>query len=116
MGIQSNETRDIYSIQKESEKYLKDYALNDFLYKYYMVKNCFDLNETKLKYNYMISKYFSDDSCSIVDYVNKKLSGELDEEYRRRKRLQKIQRIEFEWECNDMYDDASCCDWKAIEW
>lgn len=116
MGIQSVEKRDIYTIQNDSTKYLKDYALNEYLNKYFLVNNCFDLNETKLKYNLVVSKYLSDDSCSIVDYVNKKLSGELDLEYRRRKLLQKIDRVVFEWECDDMYEDASCCDWKSIEW
>lgn len=116
MGIQSSKNRNIYTIQEDSIKYLKEYAHNDYLLKYYMINNCFDLNETKLKYNLVILKHLSDDGCSIVDYVNKKLSGELDEEYRRRKKLQKLQRIEFEWECDDMYEDTSCCNWKSIEW
>lgn len=116
MGVQSREVRDLYSIRKESTDYLKKYAHEDYLKKYYLVNNCFDLDESELKYNFIISKYFDHDSCTIVDYVNKKMSGELDVHYQRRKALQKIERIEFEWECNDMYDDASCCEWKAIEW
>ena len=116
MGVQSYEIRDLYSIRKDSVEYLKKYAHNDFLKKYFLVGDCKDLSEKELKYNYIVAKYFADDSCSIVDYVNKKLTGELDIEYSRRKALQKIERKKFEWECNDMYDDANCCEWKAIEW
>jgi len=116
MGTQSREIQDLYIIRKDSKEYLKKHAHNDFLKKYYLIDNCFKGDESDLKYNFLIAKYFADDSCSIVDYVNKKLSGELDLEYSRRKSLQKIERIEFEWECNDMYDDANCCEWKAIEW
>lgn len=116
MGIQSNDIRNIYTIYEDSVKYLQKSADSDYFMKYFMVDNCFKKDEKYLKYHYMISKYFADDSCSIVDYVNKKLSGELDNEYRKRKLLQKIDRVEFTWECNDMYEDASCCDWKAIQW
>lgn len=116
MGIQSNSIRDLPVILKESEKYLIQSAESEYFYKYFLTKNCFETEEKRLKYHYMVLKHLSDDSCSIVDYVNKKLSGELDAEYRRRKIMQKIDRVEFTWECSDMYDDTDCCEWKSIEW
>lgn len=116
MGVQSNEVNSFYTKREDSLKYLKGHANSEYLSTYYLLEDCFKKDEDKLKHSYLMSKYFSDDSCSIVDYVNRKLSGELDAEYRRRKSLYKIERFEFSWECNDMYDDTSCCEWKAIEW
>lgn len=116
MGVQSLYIKDIHSITRDSNNYLKKHALEEYLNKYYLIGNCSKTSEEDLRYNYIISEYLNIDDCTIVDYVNKKVSGELDQHYRRRKLLQKIDSIEFEWECNDMYEDTSCCDWKAIEW
>lgn len=116
MGIQSNDIRNLTTILKDSEKYLKQTAESEYFFKYFLVDNCFKADEKYLKYHYMILKYLSDDSCTIVDYVNKKLSGELETEYRKRKALQRLETVTFTWECDDMYDNTDCCEWKAIQW
>lgn len=118
MGIQSLNIRNIDSICKDSEEYLKGKAEEDFMEKYFLKDSCSKDGEGYLMYHYMILNSLGEKGCTIVDYINKKLSGELDFEYRKRRVLQNLQRIEFTWECNDLYDskDADCCEWKSIEW
>lgn len=118
MGVQTNDIRDIYTILKDNSKVLQKAAETDYIEKYFAVKNCKGYEDREVKHSYLINKYFSDTSVTIVDYINKKLSGELEYEYTKRKKLQKLDTIEFQWECNDLYNDrdASCCNWKAIEW
>lgn len=117
MGIQINQTKDVLTLVSDSNKILQKEAKKDYLFKYFQISECCNEGED-IKHHYLINKYFSDPSCSVSDYINKKLSGELEYEYRKRKALQKLDTIEFKWECDDMYDDknANCCDWKAIEW
>lgn len=118
MGIQSLEIRNIDSICRDSEQYLKRLAEDDFMKKYFLKESCSEKGNDYLKYHMMILNSFGNKGCTIVDYINRKISGELEFEYRKRKVLQNLKRVEFTWECNDLYDskDADCCEWKSIEW
>lgn len=118
MGAQSIYVKNIESIIHESTKYLQDFAEEDFMEKYFLRKKCQSKTEKGKKYHYLILSTLDPKECDIVDYINKKISGELENEYRKRKALQNLNRVEFEWECEDMYDskDTECCEWKSIEW
>lgn len=116
MGIQSSEIKSIFSLKEDSNNYLKKMAEKEYFQKHFLFDNCFKGDERNTKYNYIINKYFEDEDCTVVAYLDKKLSGELDNEYRKRKILQKLDRLEFSWECYDIYENKDCNDWKAIKW
>lgn len=119
MGVQSIEREAFKDLICNSENTLKEIADKEYLEKYYEVKKCCpEYSDRELKYHFIVLKYIDSKDTSVVDYINKKLSGELEPEYKRRKLLQNLERLEFNWTCDDNYDDddANCCDWRSIEW
>lgn len=115
MGAQSIEIRDYEWQLEESLKSLTKNVEGLFYEKYFLYKcgDCTNGDNDYLKY-----KYLNIDNCNIVDYLNKKISGELDHEYRRKKILGKLNRVEFEWECEEAVENdyTKSCSWQEIEW
>lgn len=106
------------SMIDKSVEYLKGSAEKEYVKKYYDVEICCpELSERERKHSLLVLKYIDPSKNNIVDYINKKLSGELDHQYKKRIKQKNLRIIETKWEC-DMYNDqeANCCDWKAIEW
>ena len=76
MGIQANCINTVDSMICNSIDYLKGAAEKQYVKKYFEVDLCCpDVSKRELMYNYMIQEYISGGGDSIVDYINKRLSG-----------------------------------------
>ncbi len=121
MGAQSIEIKDVYSILKENTDYLKSTAKNKYLQKYFLLKSCNEDNELKTSYALLLDKYLNPTNCTVVDYLNSKISGEDIKTNLKRKLKERISIIVEDWLCNTEGDfegcvSSECCDWKGIEW
>lgn len=116
MGVQTYKDVDVFSLYDENIETLKKVAKEEYLEEYFLISSCDKVTTENTIFSYIFTKYIDVKSCTIGEYVDKKLSGELDLEYKRRKYLNKVKSVTFSWECDDIYDETSCCDWKSIEW
>lgn len=115
MGGQSQDISNVFSIVNESTDILKDIASKEYNKKYFAFGSCENPGDKKI--NFLIKTFFDPCSYTIGGYIDRKLSGVLDNEYRKKKIINSLHSIEFEWECLGMDTDVGdCCDWRAIEW
>ena len=115
MGGQSQEVSDVFTIIEESTDILKNIASDEYNSKYFAFNGCETYGDKKL--NFLIKMFFDPCNKTIGGYIERKLNGVLDNEYRKKKIINSLHSIEFEWECLDMDTNVGdCCDWRAIEW
>lgn len=116
MGVQLNNIKDLNSFVENSRQELLKRTNDDYLFKYFQISKCCESLED-IEYHYLIVKYLGDADCYLVDFLNKKMSGELEPEYKRRRLFQKLDRLEYKWQCcDDWQEEDGCCDWKSIQW
>jgi hypothetical protein len=120
MGTQSILVKNEKSYAKDFEHKLLKYSDDFFIKKNFLMGNGVDID--KLRHAMVFNRLLSAPSCKLIDFINDKISGKLDEvtKTKRKKRVltESLLSILRE-EIKDHTDSEilnDCCGWDSVEW
>lgn len=74
-----------------------------------------DVDKDKLRHSQMFYNILCTDECELIDWVSKKINGDL-EGVKYRSKLEDFKIYDEPYGCDDSCNLTSCCNWAEIQW